>query len=143
MATLPRSAVIGLGLVASGACFGAVVGMLLVTSLFLWVGLTSITSSASGGLSALVQVLAMALPLGAAAGAVPGALLAPLAALTFMRRVPLWRLYAEPTAGAIVGGAVGLVLGAGMLSVIGLGVVGAVGAGLRLARAVARWVPRG
>ena len=46
---------------------------------------------------------------GALFGAAMGGVLAPLAAWTLMRRVPIWRAIAETAVGTVVGAAIGLI----------------------------------
>jgi len=48
--------------------------------------------------------------IGAMFGGVMGAILAPIAAWTFMRRVPIWRAITDTAIGTVMGAVVGLVL---------------------------------
>ena len=83
-------------LIAFGAVVGAVLGA----------GLAALIGPSLGDFSIHLDVLYAGAEFGIAAGAV----LAPLAAWTFMRRVPIWRAIAETGAGTVFGTAVGLVL---------------------------------
>jgi MFS family permease len=73
---------------------------------------------------------------GAEFGAIVGFVLAPIAAWTLMRRVPLWRAITETAIGTTVGAGIGLLLQPGFriiaLSPLLLGVVGFAAAALRL-----------
>ena len=122
------------GLVTAGALFGALAAMLLVGGLFTWGALTEPVPDALG-------VYIDIAPLAAMVGAPLGAALAPAAALTFLRHVPLWRLFLEPTLGAAVGGALGLASSGHFALVLAFGAAGALGAGARLGRAAARTLP--
>lgn len=55
------------------------------------------------------RVSGEALYYGAVFGGMMGSLLAPVAAWTLMRRVPIWRAIAETAAGTVVGATIGLV----------------------------------
>jgi hypothetical protein len=116
-----RIALITLGLSASGVIVGGVLGALLV-------GLVSLVSVDSlGGISDLL--------FGAEFGAVVGAVLAPVAAWTLMRHVPIWRAIAETAIGTVVGAGVGMLLEPqfhNWMSPIPLGVLGFVLAAVRL-----------
>jgi hypothetical protein len=72
----------------------------------------------------------------AAFGGVLGLVLAPLAAWTLMRHVPIWRAIAETalgtTIGAVVGFALAATLQAGLILPIALALVGFVVAAVRL-----------
>ena len=76
------------------------------------------------------------LTIGAQFGATTGAVLAPVAAWTLMRRVPLWRAIAETATGTVLGAAIGLVgqplLQTAWLSPVFLGVAGFALAAIRL-----------
>jgi len=69
-------------------------------------------------------------PAGAVFGAAMGAGLAPVAAWTLMRRVPIWRAIAETAAGTVLGTALGLIVP--RLPAPWLGVLGFVVAATRL-----------
>jgi hypothetical protein len=110
------------GLAAAGALVGGVLGGLLVSLLMLFEG--PARWEAIGFLA------------GAGFGAEVGFVLAPIAAWTLMRRVPLWRAIGETAIGTTVGAGIGLMLQPSfrviMLSPIVLGVVGFAAAALRL-----------
>jgi hypothetical protein len=118
------------GLVVAGAVMGAVAGAIvaLVFDLFL------------AGVPSLIDSLLVA-RFGAALGALLGAVLLPLTSFTVLRHAALWRVVAEPTVGAVVGGAVGAalmlipVLGRFdlFLGTVALGTLGFAGAAARLA----------
>ena len=69
-------------------------------------------------------------------GGVLGAILAPIAAFTLMRHVPIWRAMVETALGTAVGVAIGWVAGPRMgraaLWPIGLGLLGFIVAAVRL-----------
>jgi hypothetical protein len=83
------------------------------------IGLGIVGSVVGGVLGAvLVAALSMRMPgfhasdllgIGFTFGARMGAVLAPIAAWTLMRDVPIWRAIAETAAGTLVGAAIGLV----------------------------------
>jgi hypothetical protein len=75
---------------------------------------------------------------GGRVGAMCGAVLAPFVAFTFLRHVPLWRLFAETLAGTVVGGAIGFLTPIGWLVGPALVLVGFFGAGARLGWAARR-----
>lgn len=139
MATDPgrwrRIAIVTLALAGIGAVVGGVVGALLVGVLL-------------AGLDH-VQPSAFLLLMGARFGAGVGFVLAPVAAWTLMRRVPLWRAIGETAIGTAVGAGLGLVLQTRISSVavspMILGVAGFALAALRLRlfyRAPAAKTPR-
>jgi hypothetical protein len=76
------------------------------------------------------------LGLAALAGGVLGAVLAPIAAFTLMRHVPIWRAMVETALGTTVGMAIGWAAGPRMgyagLWPVGLGLLGFVVAAVRL-----------
>jgi hypothetical protein len=110
------------GLAAAGAVVGGVLGGLLVTLLMLMGRPTSWN--------------AIGLLVGTEFGAAVGFVLAPVAAWTLMRRVPLWRAITDTAIGTTVGAGVGLLLQPSFrviaLSPMVLGVVGFAAAALRL-----------
>lgn len=69
-------------------------------------------------------------------GGVFGAVLAPVAAFTLMRHVPIWRAIVETAVGTTVGVAIGCIvgprMGAAALWPIGLGLLGFLAAAVRL-----------
>jgi hypothetical protein len=67
---------------------------------------------------------------GAVFGAAMGAVLAPVAAWTLMRRVPIWRAIAETAAGTVLGTALGLIYP--RLPAPWLGILGFAAAAMRL-----------
>jgi hypothetical protein len=69
-------------------------------------GLATLFAVSEGARHSLVPVAYM----GGMVGTVMGTVLAPLAAWTLMRRVPLWRAIAETAAGTIIGTLVGFIL---------------------------------
>jgi hypothetical protein len=105
--------------------FGALVGGVLSVIL-----LALLTARSGGG--GLRELLAF----GFAFGATIGAVLAPLAAWTLMRHVPIWRAVSETAAGTVVGAGIGLILQpiykVDWLSPVYLGLAGFALAGLRL-----------
>ena len=78
-------------------------------------------------------------------GGLLGAVLAPIAAFTLMRHVPIWRAIVETALGTTVGVAIGLLLGPRMgyagLWPVGLGLLGFLAAAIRL-RLTHRGTPR-
>ena len=94
-----RVAIITLGLALTGAVVGAVLGAL---SLWLATAIRGMTLSLNS---------AHILLEGAQAGALMGTVLAPVAAWSLMRSVPLWRAFAEPALGTVVGALAGTLLG--------------------------------
>ena len=83
---------------------------------------------------------------GAVFGAIAGAVLAPIAAWTLMRHVPIWRAIAETAVGTVVGAGAGLMLSRSFsspwLTPVPIGVLGFVLAAVRL-RLVRRKVAPG
>jgi len=79
---------------------------------------------------------------GAEFGAATGAVLAPIAAWTLMRRVPLWRAIAETAVGTVLGAAIGLIgqplINTAWLSPVLLGIAGFILAAIRLRLAAPR-----
>jgi len=75
---------------------------------------------------------------GAAIGATLGAVLGPTAAFGFLRRTPIWRVFAETATGAVVGGVLGFLFRLvyptrdGVATVIAASVVGFIAATARL-----------
>jgi MFS family permease len=110
------------GLAATGAVVGGILGGLLVSLLGL------VNRPISWGAPLFV--------VGAEFGAVVGFVLAPIAAWTLMRRVPLWRAITDTAIGTTAGAGVGLLLQPEFrvlaLSPVVLGVVGFAAAALRL-----------
>ena len=94
-----RIAEVTVALAAVGAGVGSVLGTFLVAML----------AAREGGFGLIgpIQVLLV----GASFGASVGAVLAPLAAWTLMRRVPIWRAVAETAVGTVVGTGIGLLIG--------------------------------
>jgi hypothetical protein len=119
-----RIAEVTVGLAAVGAGVGSVLGAFLVAMLAARMG--------SFGRIGAVRVLLAGVSFGATAGAV----LAPLAAWTLMRRVPIWRAITETALGTVVGTGIGLLIAPnsdGLLSVpLVLGLAGFAIASLRL-----------
>lgn len=125
MATrLRRILIITAALAGLGAFVGAILGGSLVTAIELF------PSRASGAWSPAAFFV------GAAFGAAVGLVLAPVAAWTLMRRVPIWRAIVDTAVGTTIGAGLGLVLQPRTpvlaLSPIVLGVVGFTLAALRL-----------
>lgn len=114
-------AVLG-GLAAAGAAVGAAVyaGLVLLSVPVFPVAWTFVD-------------LGDVLPVAALTGAAYGGLLVPAASFAFMRRVPIWRLFAETTAAAFVGGAIGMVWFTDLTSMAVLSGAGFLAAGARLA----------
>jgi hypothetical protein len=110
------------GLAAAGAVVGGVIGGLLVSLLMLLHG---------PGRWEAIGFLA-----GTGFGAEVGFVLAPIAAWTLMRRVPLWRAIGETAIGTTIGAGIGLVLQPDFrvmaLSPLVLGLIGFAAAALRL-----------
>jgi hypothetical protein len=104
-----------------GAVVGAVLGALLISVLFVIHG-------------PVHQPRALVEPLGIATafGAVLGSVLAPVAAWTLMRHVPLWRAILETALGTLLGVGFGLLVGARLDRSILLGLVGFAAAAIRL-----------
>jgi hypothetical protein len=133
-----RRLLLVLGLSAAGAVFGALAAMLLTGGLGVATELMMPSANFPGARWAALRSYLEVLTLAAAVGAPLGAVLAPAAALTFMRHVPLWRLFLEPTLGAALGGALGLVLPVHVAVMLMLGAAGALAAAARLAKAASR-----
>jgi MFS family permease len=114
-----RVAVVAVALAGVGAVVGGVLGAALVGAITIKHGLWR-----------------DALGPGAAFGALVGAVLAPIAAFTLMRRVPIWRAIAETAVGTVAGAALGMLLQPTFTgffaSEIFLGVVGFAVAAVRL-----------
>ncbi|MEO7455797.1 MAG: hypothetical protein ABIY52_06000 [Gemmatimonadaceae bacterium] len=114
---LRRVAVVAAALAGVGAVVGGVLGAVLVSML-------------------TMSLDRMALPVGAQFGAMVGFVLAPIAAFTLMRRVPIWRAIAETAAGTLIGAGAGFVLmpiyHQFIFSEISLGIAGFALAALRL-----------
>ena len=118
------------------------------------VGGIIVASSAVGALAGMVTAALIALVFGAtrellnpgiyrfagSIGAVCGAVLGPVFAFGFMRRVPLGRLFAETGAGTVVGGLAGLSLPLGLTGIGGIAAAGA--AGFVAAAARLAWIYR-
>lgn len=117
-----RIVAVTVGLAAAGAVVGGVLGGLLASLIGLFAGAARWSSEIS---------LA-----GVEFGGVVGFVLAPIAAFTLMRRVPLWRAIAETALGTTIGAGMGLLLQPRfpllILSPVILGVVGFTAAALRL-----------
>jgi hypothetical protein len=96
MMLLRRIAAVTAILSAIGALVGAVLGMLTITALLLATGGRRLFDDASG-------VLTFA----AGLGGLLGFILAPVAAWTLMRHVPIWRAVLETALGTALGAAVG------------------------------------
>lgn len=90
-----RILIVTLGLMATGSAIGAVVG-----ALSLWVATALLGVGPHGSNGALLLA-------GAEAGALTGAVLAPISAWSLMRYVPLWRAIGEPALGTILGSIAG------------------------------------
>ncbi len=95
-----RIVAITLGLSAIGAVVGAVLGIEAMSFL----GLV-------GTGTRLVPGIASFLPIAAVFGACAGVILAPIAAWTLMRRVPIWKAIAGTALGTTVGVVAGYLLG--------------------------------
>jgi hypothetical protein len=110
------------GLAVAGAVVGGVLGGLMVTLVMF--------------LDGRARWSAIGLLAGAGFGAEVGFVLAPVAAWTLMRRVPLWRAITDTAIGTTVGAGIGLFLQPSFrviaLSPLVLGVVGFAAAALRL-----------
>jgi F0F1-type ATP synthase assembly protein I len=124
IAPFRRIVAVTLALSAIGAVVGAALGVLSLAGLFMAV---------SGG-----RLPSFGGPLAVAAifGGVLGFVLAPVAAWTLMRHVPLWRAIAETSVGTVLGVAVGWLLGpslghGGSWPIV-FGLVGFAAAALRL-----------
>jgi hypothetical protein len=90
-----RVLIVILGLAATGSVVGAVLG-----ALSLWVATAIFGVGPSLGTAELLAA-------GARAGALTGALLAPISAWSLMRFVPLWRAIGEPALGTALGAIAG------------------------------------
>ena len=112
---LGRAATITLSIAAIGAIIGAALGAGLLAVWVLRLGVQG-----SGFLNASLA--------GAANGALLGAVLAPITAWTFLRRVPLGRALLQTAIGTTLGAAVGLIAGSVRLPVIQTLPVGLIGA---------------
>ena len=113
---------ITLGLSALGAIVGSVLGAVLMA-------LFAVRASAGQHLGVI--------GFGGALGAAMGAVLAPIAAWTLMRHVPIWRAVADTALGTFIGTGIGLLLGPKFPNVIWvfppiLGLVGFTAAAVRL-----------
>ena len=121
MAALQRIAAVTLALNAIGAVVGAGLGALALWGLSIAIG-NPRSIELIGGATWF--------------GAILGAVLAPVAAWTLMRHVPIWRAIVEPIVGTAIGVAAGLVLGPrfgrAVLWPIGLGLAGFALAAIRL-----------
>jgi hypothetical protein len=122
MATrLRRILIITAALAGLGAVVGSILGSLLVTALM---------AIAARAWNATILLA------GAEFGAAVGFVLAPVAAWTLMRRVPIWRAIVDTAVGTTVGAGLGLLLQprftAVGLSPVVLGVIGFSAAALRL-----------
>jgi hypothetical protein len=120
-----RILIVTLGLVATGSVIGAMLG-----ALSLWVATTILGAVPNAGSG--VELLSA----GAKAGALTGAILAPISAWSLMRFVPLWRAIGEPalgtTFGATAGSLAASVMGGGLAwSILG-GLIGFLVAAVRL-----------
>ena len=111
-----RTLVVGLGLAVAGAVLGALAGILVVAA----VGIANGVSTRDFAL--LREPLAYLL--GAIFGAPCGAILAPFAALTFLRHVPLWRLFATVTLGTVLGGVAASLAHASLGGILAAGAAG-------------------
>ena len=94
-----RIAIITLGLALTGAVVGGVLG---ASSLWLATAIRGMTLRLNS---------AHVLLAGGEAGALMGTVLAPVAAFSLMRSVPLWRAIAEPALGTVLGALAGALLG--------------------------------
>jgi ABC-type enterobactin transport system permease subunit len=115
---------ITLGLSALGAIVGGVLGAVLVALLAV-------------RLSAVREIHLIGLWFAAMFGAAMGAVLAPIAAWTLMRHVPIWRAISDTALGTFIGAGIGLLLqpkypDVAWLSPAILGLVGFVVAAVRL-----------
>jgi hypothetical protein len=119
-----RIAEVTVGLAAVGAGVGSVLGGFLAAMLAARMG----GFGRMGGFQVLLA--------GASFGATAGVVLAPLAAWTLMRRVPIWRAIAETALGTVVGAGIGLLIAPNVDSVLSsplvLGLAGFALASLRL-----------
>jgi hypothetical protein len=121
-----RVAAVTLSIAAIGALIGGALGAALLSVWGLRLGVRGTDFLASAGF-------------GAAVGAGLGAVLAPLTAFAFLRRVPLGRALAQTSIGTTAGAAVGLLIGSvGASSIMSLpaglagALVGFVAAAIRL-----------
>jgi len=115
-----RVLLIGAGLTLVGALMGAIAGM----------SAAAIVVTVMDGFDGIGGPL---LFVSAVFGAALGMVLAPLSAFTFLRHVPLWRLFAEVTAGTIVAGVLTALVNFNPTLVLCAGVLGFLAAGARLA----------
>lgn len=127
-----RGLTITLVLVLAGALIGGGIGAGLL-------GVFALAVDGPGGFPYVWDAFTLA----GTVGALLGALLGPLIAWLALRDVPLWRVLAETSSGAVIGGATGF-FGSGLNPIVAVGTaaLGAVVAALRL-RARTRPVPRG
>ncbi|HEU4994147.1 MAG TPA: hypothetical protein VFT29_04980 [Gemmatimonadaceae bacterium] len=112
------------GLAVGGAVVGALTGMVVAASILaLMEGPRAIVEPGIG------EVYGIAASVGSACGAV----LAPVASFTFMRHVPLWRIFAETALGTVIGGVIALRLNMDIYAAVGVAALGFLAAGARLA----------
>jgi len=112
------------GLVVAGAVVGAFTGVLVAASILaLMEGPRAIVATGVG------EAYLFAAGVGSACGAV----LAPLASFTFLRHVPLWRIFAETALGTVFGGVLALRLDLSFETAIGVAALAFLAAGARLA----------
>ena len=116
-----------LGITAASAAVGAVAGTLCA------MGVILLSGQSTSGLFFDSDVFAFAAEVGAACGVVLG----PLASFGFLRRVPVWRLFAETAAGTVLAGVVGFMIPLGFEGALVVAAGGFAAAATRLA-----WVYR-
>lgn len=105
----------------AGAVMGAVAGMV-AAAIFIAI---------MAGPEAILGPLPF---VGAAFGIILGSMLAPLAGFTFLRHVPLWRLFADVTAGTIAGGVLSALVYPNPNFVLSAAIAGFILAGIRVAK---------
>jgi len=125
--SIRRNLAVTAGLAAIGGVVGAVMGAL---------GGALITLASAVGLIREGPAGYFDIPFAAAFGAAAGSVLAPIAAWSLMRHVPLWKAILQTTAGTALGVVVGYLsaplIHLGLLGPIVFGVTGFVGAAVRL-----------
>ena len=125
---MKRVLIIIAGLAVTGAVVGGVLG---AVAMALVVMIRDVRVFALTGTEALIA--------GATFGVVAGAILAPIAAWTLMRSVPLWRAIGEPAIGTTLGAAIATLLApVGVAGPIFGGILGFIAAAVRLRIAYGR-----
>lgn len=123
--TLRRKLAVLFGVAFTGLVFGALAGAAAVAALFLAIAVRMGRIEFGGMIFGSL--------VGGVIGGPLGAMLAPLAGFTSLRHVPLGRLFAQLTAGTILGGCAAALLTANPILALGGGLFGFLIAAARLA----------